>query len=399
MHVTSRSYLTAGIAALGVGAIALSPIQPIPNNVALAPERVVSNLAVDLAGIIDPWVATFDTAVQNAARLNAAWNASTFPIFQTFVTNQLIYVKELPNIGLIFNQIIDNWKSALQAPFVENPNNISTTITTVATIGGVPQLPLSQRDLYDLLQSPLSPLPPEIAPLLDFMTTPFSGAALAVIGPVIGPVLSFANDVKTIFAQLQARNLPAAIDTFLAIAPNAVNAFLNGGQILDLTGIVDRIAGPLPTSVESIGLNMGGLISSGLTPVDGADQGPISGTMFDGLAATASIDVGPVTARADDPGLSVGPIGATQLLSRKIADAIRVTPPLTAATVAPAAAEAEAEAEVEVAAPKAVEAAKAESEAPAAEAPATKRQTRATARADKDAGKSARSERGARRAG
>ena len=156
--------------------------------------------------------------------------------------------------------------------------------------------------------------------------------------------------------------------------------------------MVDRIA-PLPDSVKSIGLNMGGFVSSGLTPVTGAQTtGRVTGTMFDGLAADASVQI-PFfgEAEANDPGLSVGPIGATQLLTKKIADAIKVTLPQTAATVAPAAAAAEVAAAEAESAPVAVE---------ADEAPAPKRPSRAASRADNDSGKgSARADRGARRAG
>ena len=56
MTITARSYLTAGIAALGAGAIALSPVQPIPNHLAAAQGRAVSNLPVSLvAAAIDPF--------------------------------------------------------------------------------------------------------------------------------------------------------------------------------------------------------------------------------------------------------------------------------------------------------------------------------------------------------
>ena len=108
--------------------------------------------------------------------------------------------------------------------------------------------------------------------------------------------------------------------------------------------------------------------------------------MFDGLAANANVELFGLEFGADDPGLSVGPIGATQLLTRKIADAIKVTPPLTAAAVAPAAAA--------VAAPVAIEAA-AEVAAVADEAPAPK-QSRA-AKADSGKSNTGRADRGARR--
>lgn len=385
MNVTSRSYLTAGVAALGVGAIALSPIQPIPNNVAMAPERVVSNLSVDLAAAIDPitpWVNAFQTALQNQARLTAAWNASTLPIFQTFVDNQLYYASEFPQIGVIAQQIFGNVKAAIQAPFVSDPiNNIPQTVVDVVQlpppIGGIP---VNQQTIYAAAQDLL---PESLLPLIEFTTTPFSGAVLAVIGPVIGPVISMVNSVKATFAALQARNLPAAINEFLALAPNAVNAFLNGGQVLDLTKIVDRIS-PLPPEVTGIGLNMGGLVSSGLSPVEGRPSLGVTGSMFDGLAVKASLG----GLAVDSPGLSVGPIGATQLLTKRIAEAIKQPKPTAAAAVAPAAAVAE----VEAAAPAAV----AEVES-ADEAPAPKRQARAAKAEKADRGNTGRAERGARR--
>ena len=54
MHVAHRSYLTAGIAALGAGAIALTPVQPVPTHLAAAQERTVSTLSVNLVSTIDP---------------------------------------------------------------------------------------------------------------------------------------------------------------------------------------------------------------------------------------------------------------------------------------------------------------------------------------------------------
>ena len=74
MNIANRSYLTAGIAALGASAVALAPIQPIHTDVALEHQPAVANLAVSLASTIDPitpWVDTFKLAAENLAQLSA----------------------------------------------------------------------------------------------------------------------------------------------------------------------------------------------------------------------------------------------------------------------------------------------------------------------------------------
>ena len=48
MNLSHRSYLTAGVAALSAGAIALAPVQPLPSGPDLSP-ALRSTLAVDLA--------------------------------------------------------------------------------------------------------------------------------------------------------------------------------------------------------------------------------------------------------------------------------------------------------------------------------------------------------------
>ena len=53
MQVSARSYLTAGVAAIGAGAMALSPVQPITARSALSPV-VTKAMAVNLASAIDP---------------------------------------------------------------------------------------------------------------------------------------------------------------------------------------------------------------------------------------------------------------------------------------------------------------------------------------------------------
>ena len=48
MHVSARSYLTAGVAALSATAIAMAPVQPLNQDSPLSTQRVSAALAVNL---------------------------------------------------------------------------------------------------------------------------------------------------------------------------------------------------------------------------------------------------------------------------------------------------------------------------------------------------------------
>lgn len=143
-----------------------------------------------------------------------------------------------------------------------------------------------------------------------------------------------------------------AFNEFINIPVRMTNAFLNGGQYLDLTGIVNAI-NPLPPDISKIGVELGGLLN--LVPQDGtlAPPGPAptvygGGVGFDGLAIDATL--GDLTASV--PGLPIGLTGASLGLNRYTAQQILVTPPLKSQTAA------------------AVEVAPVEAAAPIAEAPA-----------------------------
>lgn len=391
MTITSRSYLTAGIAALGAGAIALTPVQPIPNHLAVAPERVVSNLSVGLAAAIDPitpWVDAIGAAVENAYALQDTWTAYPFPILQTIVQNQFTYLSELPNIGLIFQQITGNIGNALRAPLATGADNVSNITVPGSSPGPIPVvLPngITQRFVYNTLLS----LSPDLEPTLSLLTSPLSGFLLGFAGPGLSSMLQLQETIQNIFSPpAGAKPLLNAINEIINLPANLFNAAFNGGKFLDLTDVVKQLAGPeLAPAINSAGLRTGGFLNAG-------------GVAFDGLSANATIGI-PVV----DPGLSVGFIGATGTLANAVANAIKVTPPPTAATrVAPAAAAAAAPA-VEAApvaadAPAAVDLpAAAEKAAPADdEAPAPKRQARATSRADNSGDGTARAERSARNA-
>jgi hypothetical protein len=364
MHITARSYLTAGVAALGVGAIALTPVAPIPNQVALAPQRVISELGVALASSIDPitpWVDTIETSVANIGALfnfyasNPLYTSplgltgnfsAVFPLLQTIIANQITYIDELfnGNAALIPGQIWNNVQTFFQAPW--NPGAIdpdsgnyvgeyvSQTVVTNATIGGVPTLPINQQFAFQLLPAVLGDSFTGLKPIIDFTATYYSGQLVGLLGPVFAPLIELTRSFTAIGQFFQEGDVIGAINELINIPANVTNAVLNGGGVLDLTGVAGAIT-ELPPEVKCIGLNLGGLISppvpqnGSLLPDGTAPTAFNGGVMFDTVAAEIDYKLSPLgpTAKVNDPGIPVSWIGAAVGLGQFLSDQMLVTPP------------------------------------------------------------------------
>lgn len=336
MHISVRSHLTAGIAVVGAGALALSPVTPLPQNLATVP--TISALAVSLTAsqgaTVDPitlWIDTLQAASDNLTGLIEDYVANPFPIVQQVIANLITFVGELPNFGTILNQVVTSTLAGLQAPFVANPANISED--PVTSIG---PFPVSQSSIWALLPTLLpADVYASLKPILDFTTTPISGVLTGLIGPIVGPVLALSSSVGAIISALSAGNFTAAINELINVPAYVTNAFLNGGENLDLTPILGLLGITLPASVQALGLNMGGLLTG-----SGVQPGETYGVAFDGLSATASVQLDPrlPAVTVVDPGLPVGPIGALIFADNAVAEAIAVTAPGRAWRVGAAAA-------------------------------------------------------------
>ena len=336
MHISVRSHLTAGIAVVGAGALALSPVTPLPQNLATVP--TISALAVSLTAsqgaTVDPitlWIDTLQAASDNLTGLIEDYVANPFPIVQQVIANLITFVGELPNFGTILTQVVNSTLAGLQAPFVANPANISED--PVTSIG---PFPVSQSSIWALLPTLLpADVYASLKPILDFTTTPVSGVLTGLIGPIVGPVLALSSSVGAIISALSAGNFTAAINELINVPAYVTNAFLNGGENLDLTPVLGLLGITLPPSVQALGLNMGGLLTG-----SGVQPGETYGVAFDGLSATASVQLDPrlPAVTVVDPGLPVGPIGALIFADNAVAEAIAVTAPGRAWRVGAAAA-------------------------------------------------------------
>jgi hypothetical protein len=358
MNITYRSYLTAGVAALGAGAIALTPIQPMPNHVALSQEKTVANLAVTLASTIDPitpWVDTIKLSAQNIQSLLGFYLEKPFPLIQTVAANTATYFQELTNgnANLIPGQIANNVQTFFQAPWspgavdpdTGNPigEYVSNTVLTYGTIANRPVLPITQQVAFQLLPVIAPDTYNQLKPVIDFTATYYSGQVVGLLGPLFAPLIQLTKSFTLIGQDFQNGDVAGAINELINIPANVTNAVLNGGGVLDLTGVANALA-PLPPEIKSIGIRLGGLISPPV-PEDGSLVQPDpndfpaptkynGGVFFDTVAA--GIDYNGI--KINDPGLGVSWIGAAVGLGQFLGQELLVTPPpVPTASVAAAA--------------------------------------------------------------
>ncbi|OBF17100.1 outer membrane porin GjpA [Mycobacterium sp. ACS4331] len=288
-----RSYATAGVALMGAGAIAITPITP------SLPTVEVSHPTVQLSAAVDPITPLrelFNNTEVNFAGLVNTWLEAPSPVLQQVIVNQLTYLGELPDIGLILDQIGTNTKAALNALVAADFDALSP----------------NGAAFYELIPLMLE-LPAELQPLIDFTASSLSGVLIGLVGPVLAPVVALGASISSILGELTAENpdLGAAINTLVNIPTKMVDAFLNGGQTVDLTPVLEALGVHLDigggTSFE-VGLTLGGLLSQG-------------GTMLNALNLTTLYEGEPVEG-GYLPGQPVGAIGSLIGLAQAIAKAI-----------------------------------------------------------------------------
>ena len=301
MHALDPS-LPAGVAIVGATAIAVSPVAPAPPDIRAD--------AVSLSAATTDWADVLTTASENATALFNTWLEAPAPILQQIAANLRTYLTELPDVAGIVAQIQSNFQSALNAPLAADPSTLDTTHRTFyELLPAIMQLP----GIPDLLQLSISPTGEQ---LLAFSTTALSGVLLGMAGPMLGPLVVLASGLESIRNDLTAPSpdLASAMSTLTNIPAAMTDAFLNGGQHVDITALA-KAFGPaigvsFPDGVE-VGIALGGLLSPGGSVFNALDF-----AYDNNLLGVLHIHVPLAT------GTPVGPIGAMMEFARTIAKAI-----------------------------------------------------------------------------
>lgn len=327
--LSTRPWITSGIAVVGASLIAVAPVAPTPTTTDLhLPD--VQLTAFDPFGA---WIDVFNTSSANAEALADTFFVAPGAVGQQILVNQVGYLGD----------ILNNPGSILDV-FSDIRDNIGNVFTNTTLLGAEFDLedwstlaPLAQAN--DLMHSVMAlafpdimggDLDPEtlaiVTEALNFLASPLTGALIGALGPVLSPLVEFGNVVGDIVADLD-EDPSAALQDLFDLPARVIGSFFNGSE-LDLSFLIPLIddAGILPEgiTIDALGLSLGGLLTPGQTilpigadveeTVDLGENLFIGGSLWNALSLSViGIDI---------VGNAVGPLGSLVALPQIIAGAI-----------------------------------------------------------------------------
>ncbi|MCZ8382402.1 hypothetical protein O6P37_26385 [Mycobacterium sp. CPCC 205372] len=243
MQVAARSYLAAGVAVLGVGALAAGPVAP-PLPDVQVPK--VSTAAVQLNALVNPleeFAAVFETAAENAGALGARFAENPAPILSNIIANQRQSAEAIAALaqtfGASFIEAISQTPQLLQSAIDDlATGDISGGLNTLLQVAigpildGAINILIFQPEIYADFQNALRQ---PIANLLNVIDLTSPTNLLGLLGPVLSPVNLLTDTVSTIgaagdalVAALEAGDAEAVANAVLSFGPDLTGTVLNG---------------------------------------------------------------------------------------------------------------------------------------------------------------------------
>ncbi|MDH6197613.1 hypothetical protein M2272_004268 [Mycobacterium frederiksbergense] len=315
MQVAARSYLTAGVALVGAGAIAVSPLAPPAPDIHL-PAIHASSAAVALTAQADPlaaWAEVIGTAVQNIQGLGQQWAADPAPILTQIIANQLHSANAL---GAAMQTTIDGFKEAL-APdgFMSFPAAFRSALDLIAAgdfengFGGVVTsalllaLPIQMGvgQAWPVIAQPFLNLGQLVLHLNDNVP------ALLVNGmvtPLWATATAAGHSLTTLVNAVKSGDLAEFASALLTAPATITGALLNGYDIdgYHAVGLLSPAQGWVPGGAIATAISaIAGIANSIKTP--GADRHNLFGNL-PGLGLTAPQKAGTSNLALESAGTS-----------------------------------------------------------------------------------------------
>lgn len=345
MHNAVRSYVSAGVALAGVGAIAFSPVVPIPDVEVPA----ISSSAVELNALVNPielFVPIFEKAFADTGALGQRVFANPAPILEQILANQVASAQTLGEIAGVFGE-------SFQTAFAAAPGLLETAFDQFAA----GEITLALNTLFDLALSPV------IGPLLDsiFMG---DGVLQDLVGVLQKPLVNAQNVIGLLgdpdfLLTIGLLPLQTAYALNTAVG-GAAEALLAAAEAGDPEGFVNAIttgSANVTAAVLDLLLNPGtppynydqGLVAALLSARDMIAQAigapapspallaTVSSEVTDPALTTITLDVAPASDAIEAPKPAAETDDSAVSLS---ADAVEATEPATAVAEETAAVEA-----------------------------------------------------------
>lgn len=338
MQYALRPYATAGVAIVGAGLIAVTPGVTPATHMAIARDFALT-ADFSFSDFTDPFVAAYNTAQENIARMMASYNAAPDIGFTQAMNNLTGYLHSMADdpstIPAMVNAIQTDLKNAWSAITLMNASQdtindvIRHTMDSSYIVGNlsgghevifsqVPGfLPADQADT--------------LTPIINFLGSPMSAVMLASVSPWIAPWVAMGNSWGDISEALRDGDTSGALQGLINIPANMFDASLNGAT-LNLDSLLSSIndAGFLPSGMEMTHLDFafGGWFSTGghvtadpmhILDADGNEigQAPASGgSIFNSIGF--DISGVPIIGNIHAPSDAIGPFGAWLGLSQVI---------------------------------------------------------------------------------
>ncbi|MGB5796842.1 MAG: outer membrane porin GjpA [Mycolicibacter algericus] len=258
---TLRPYVTVGIAIVGSGLIAATPVASPVTGLQVSRDVAFTSGLGDLVG---PWQDVFNATSENLTQLTNNFAIAPFVGFQQFLANQAGFWDTMLNdpssIPTVMQEMQANLDALMTAYTLANASDETVQMVTWHTLSGtndtsIPPV-IGHDSLLLLLPLFMSEEQQEtLGPIINFAASPMSGMLMGAIGPMVSPLVALMNSISD-------------GDSFGQILASPLDGFLNGAT-LDLDFLIPVIADsgllPLPdgVSITHLDIAFGGMFSAG----------------------------------------------------------------------------------------------------------------------------------------
>lgn len=282
MQVAVRSTVTTGVALIGAGVIAVSPVAPPVSEIAATPIYAPS------VALTATYAELFDNTLSSLGYLgNDLFEEGIAPILQQVAVNQLTMVQDL---GAAIHRLFEasnpvgipaTFRTAIDQLAAGQIQEAAETLSTGVILAALPLLPPLQVPINNLVA--VIDLIPQIIPMVG----------IGLISPPLSLFQATAEAVQDVVDAVSAGDFTGVVNAFINAPATILNGLINGYPENGFPGLIGPNGGALGVIV-----NIRDMILGAITPAepDAANEA---------AETEATAETAAVTATTTSPALTV----------------------------------------------------------------------------------------------